>query len=222
LPDWQIDINSYLKGDYEEFNALRRRKNKANSKPISGYPGRKPADLVGCFGKWAGGDYSVISHAIATSTRAVIAMKMTMEPNKTTDSFRKLVNFIFGSFVVLYTTEIAATNGSNHNRECGVTPIFSGVVKVAITKAAIVDILFSSGPGSSQMGPVNGVYNTQKIEQPGDARVNLSDFVRPAENGIISRRGYTPQGRNYRRVHKLRDVPGLCSDGIDNPDRADI
>jgi len=26
--------NSYMKGDYVEFHALRRRKNKANSKPI--------------------------------------------------------------------------------------------------------------------------------------------------------------------------------------------
>src|SRR4030043_131048 len=110
-------------------------------------------------------------------------MKTTMEPNKTTDSFRKLANLILGSFVVLYTTEIAATKGSSHSMDSGVTLIFSGVVKVAITKAAIIDILFSSGPGFAQMGPVNGVYNTQKIEQPGDARVNLSDFVRPAENG---------------------------------------
>ena len=82
--------------------------------------------------KWAGSDYSVISHAKATRTRAVIAMKTTMEPNKMTDSFRKLANLIFGSFVVLYTTDIAATNGSSQSIECGVTPIFSGVVKVAI------------------------------------------------------------------------------------------
>lgn len=136
------------------------------------------------------GDYSVISHAKATRTRAVIAMKMTMEPNKMIDSLRKWKNLIFGSFVVLYTMDIAATNGSNHSMEFGVTPIFSGVVKVANTKDAIIDILFSSGPGSSQMGPINGVYNTQKIEQPGDARVNLSDFARPAVNGIISRSGH--------------------------------
>ena len=170
----------------------------------------------------AGGDYSVISHAKATKTRAVIAMKMTMEPNKTTDSFRKFANLIFGSFVVLYTTEIAATNGSSHSMDCEVTPIFSGVVKVANTKAAIIDILFSSGPGSSQMGPINGVYNTQKVEQPGDARVYLSDFARPAVDGIISRSGHLAQDRHCRRVHNLCDVPGLCSDGVDNPDRADI
>ena len=162
------------------------------------------------------------SHAKATRTRAVIAMKTTMEPNKMTDSLTKWTNLIFGSFVVLYTTEIAATNGSSHSMDCGVTLIFSGVVKVAIIKAAIIDILFSSGLDSSQMGPVNGVYNTQKVEQPGDARVNLSDFVRPAVNGLISRSGQLADSRHCRRVHKLCDVPGLCSDGIDNPDRADI
>ena len=32
---WQIDVKSYMKGYYEEFQALGRRKNKANSKPIS-------------------------------------------------------------------------------------------------------------------------------------------------------------------------------------------
>ena len=80
----------------------------------------------------AGGDYSVISHAKATRTRAVMAMKMTMEPNKTTDSFRKLTNLIFGSLVVLYTTEIDATSGSSHSMDSGVTLICSGVVKVAI------------------------------------------------------------------------------------------
>jgi len=170
----------------------------------------------------AGGDYSVTSHAKATSTRAVIAMKMTIEPNKTTDSFMKWANLIFGSFVVLYTTEIAATNGSSQSMDFGVTPIFSGVVKVANTKAAIIDILFSNGPVSSQVGPVNSVYNTQKIEQAGDARVNLPDFARPAENGIISRSGYLAKDRHCRRVHKLCDVPGFCADGIDNPDRADI
>jgi hypothetical protein len=30
----QIGATSYLKGRYEEFKSLRRRKNKANSKPI--------------------------------------------------------------------------------------------------------------------------------------------------------------------------------------------
>ncbi len=108
----------------------------------------------------AGGDYSVTSHAKATRTRAVIAMKITMEPNKTTDSLRKWANLIFGSFVVLYTMDIAATNGSSQSMEFGVTPIFSGVVKVAIIKAAIIDILFSSGPGSAKVSPINGVYNT--------------------------------------------------------------
>jgi len=146
----------------------------------------------------AGGDYSVTSHAKATRTRAVMAMKMTIEPNKTTDSLSKWANLIFGSFVVLYTTEIAATNGSSHSMEFGVTPIFSGVVKVANTKAAIIDILFSSRLGSAQMGPVNGVYNTQKVEQPGDARVNLSDFARPAVDGIIARSGQLAQDRYCR------------------------
>lgn len=162
------------------------------------------------------------SHAKATRTRAVIAMKMTMEPNKMTDSLSKLVNLILGSFVVLYTTDIAATRGSSQSMDFGVTLIFSGVVKVAITKTAIIDILFSSGLGSLQMGPVNRVYNTQKVEQPGDACIYLSDFVRPAVNGIISRSGQLAKKRHCRRVHNLGDVPGLCSDGIDNPDRADI
>jgi hypothetical protein len=32
----QIDAKSYMKGDYEEFQALTAAKNKANSKPIAG------------------------------------------------------------------------------------------------------------------------------------------------------------------------------------------
>jgi hypothetical protein len=148
--------------------------------------------------KRAGGDYSVTSHAKATRTRAVIAMKTTMEPNKMTDSLSKWANLIFGSFVVLYTMDIAATNGSSQSMEFGVTPIFSGVVKVANTKAAIVDILFSNGPGFSQMGPVNGVYNTQKVEQAGYARVYLPDFVRPAVNGIISHSGQLAKDSHCR------------------------
>ena len=90
-------------------------------------------------------------------------MKIMIEPNKTTDSLTKWVNLIFGNFVVLYTTEIAATNGSNHSIDCGFAPIFSGVVKLAKTKAAVTDILFSSCADSSQMCPVNGVYDAQKI-----------------------------------------------------------
>ena len=133
-----------------------------------------------------------------TRTRAVIAMKMTIEPNKTTDSLTKWRNLIFGSFVVLYTTEIDNTSGSSHSMDCGVTPIRSGEVKVANTKAAIVDILFSKLSGSLQMGPVNGIDNTQKIEQPGNARVNLPYFVRPAVNGIISRRAYASDDRDRR------------------------
>jgi len=30
----KMSLSVYMKGDYEEFHALRRRKNKANSKPI--------------------------------------------------------------------------------------------------------------------------------------------------------------------------------------------
>jgi len=31
----EIGVKSYMKGDYEVFNALKAAKNKANSKPIS-------------------------------------------------------------------------------------------------------------------------------------------------------------------------------------------
>ena len=140
----------------------------------------------------------MISQAIATRTRAVIAIKMTMEPNKTTDSFRKLENLILGSFVVLYTMEIDATNGRSHSMDCGVTPIFSGVVKVAIMNAVIVDILFSSIPRLAQMCPVNRVNNAQEIEKTGDARINLTDFVRSAVNRIVTRSGYTSDDSHYR------------------------
>jgi len=30
----RMSVSIYMKGDYEEFHALRQRKNKANSKPI--------------------------------------------------------------------------------------------------------------------------------------------------------------------------------------------
>jgi len=30
----KMTLSVYMKGDYEEFHALRQRKNKANSKPI--------------------------------------------------------------------------------------------------------------------------------------------------------------------------------------------
>ena len=86
-------------------------------------------------------------------------MKITIEPNRTTDSLTRWVNLIFGSFVVLYTIEIAATNGSSQSMDCGVAPICSGVVKLANTKAAIVDILFFHGSCHAQMRPVNGVYD---------------------------------------------------------------
>jgi len=29
----KMSLSTYMKGDYEDFHALRRRKNKANSKP---------------------------------------------------------------------------------------------------------------------------------------------------------------------------------------------
>ena len=125
-------------------------------------------------------------------------MKITIEPNRTTDSLTKWANLIFGSFVVLYTMEIAATNGSSHSMDCGVTPIFSGMVKLANTKAAVIDILFSKGTGSAQMCPINGVHDTQKVEQPGYARVNLPDFIRPAVNGIIPGSCHLTDDRNRR------------------------
>jgi len=34
----EMSVSIYLKGDYEEFNALGRRKNKANSKPNKANP----------------------------------------------------------------------------------------------------------------------------------------------------------------------------------------
>jgi hypothetical protein len=102
--------------------------------------------------------------------------------------------------------------------EYGVTPILSGVVKVAIVKAAIIDILVSGGLDSAQMGQVNGVHNAQEIEQTCDARVYLSDFVRPAVNMIISRSGQMPQDRHCRRIHNLCHVPRLCPDGVNDPD----
>ena len=34
LPVGLIGVNSYMKGDYEEFHALKAAKNKPNSKPI--------------------------------------------------------------------------------------------------------------------------------------------------------------------------------------------
>ena len=39
----KMSISIYMKGDYEEFHALRRRKNKANSKPIYILPRRTPS-----------------------------------------------------------------------------------------------------------------------------------------------------------------------------------
>jgi len=47
------------------------------------------------------GIHTVISQAKAYKTRAVIIIKMTMEPNKTATSFKKMAAVIVGSFVAL-------------------------------------------------------------------------------------------------------------------------
>ena len=164
------------------------------------------------------GDYSVISHAKTQRAKAVIIMKTTIEANKITTSFRKFAAFIFGSFVALYTMAIAATNGSSHSMDCGVTPIFSGIVKVATTKAVAIDILASDGFDSAQMSQINGVHNTQEVEQTCYARVYLSDFIRSAVNRIMTRRGQMPQGSHCRRIHDLCHIPRLRPDGVNNSD----
>ncbi len=92
-------------------------------------------------------------------------MKMTIEPNKTAVSFKKVPAVIVGSFVALYTMTIAAVKGSSQSNTCGFAPIFSGTVKVAITKAAIIDILSSDYPCLLPMSQVNSIYNAQKVEQ---------------------------------------------------------
>ncbi len=42
----KISLSIYMKGDYEEFHAQRRRKNKANSKPICRPLGGNPKHEV--------------------------------------------------------------------------------------------------------------------------------------------------------------------------------
>jgi hypothetical protein len=223
----KIDLILAMVMGYGDFDGPARRKNKASSKPISRLVGLEKAgqqpDISGLRCWWSAlstesGDYSVISHTTAHRAAAVIIMKTIIEPDRTTTSFRKLAAFIFGTFVALYTTAIATTNGSSHSMDCGVTPIFSGVVKVAIMKADITDILVSDGFGSAQMSQINGVYNTQEIEKTCDARVYLSDFVWSAVNRIISRSGQLAQSRDCRRIHNLGHIPRLCSDGVNDPD----
>jgi len=43
-----MSLSVYMKGDYEEFHALRRRKNKANSKPNAGLWVEIPKKPNGC------------------------------------------------------------------------------------------------------------------------------------------------------------------------------
>ncbi|MHC4559020.1 MAG: hypothetical protein ACYTFW_18055 [Planctomycetota bacterium] len=78
-----------------------------------------------------GGNHSIISHARADRANAVTIMKTIIEPNRIAASLKNSAAFIFGIFVALYTIDIDATNGSSHSMDCGVTLIFSGIVKVA-------------------------------------------------------------------------------------------
>ena len=49
----------------------------------------------------------------------------------------KLPALITGSFVALYMTAIAATNGNNHSIDRGLGPNISGSIKVAITNITL-------------------------------------------------------------------------------------
>ena len=101
------------------------------------------------------GNHYVASHATANKTKAVTLIKTIIEPNRIAVSLTKSPALIAGSFVALYTTAIAAVNGNSHSTDCGVVPIFSGVVNVAIMIAAtavIFDLWLSRprgcGPGT--------------------------------------------------------------------------
>jgi hypothetical protein len=78
-------------------------------------------------------------------------MKATIEPNNNAASLMNLPAVIVGNFVALYTTAIAAANGSSHSIDRGSAPIFSGMVKLAIIKVAIIDILSPGRFRSVQM-----------------------------------------------------------------------
>ena len=53
-----------------------------------------------------------------------------------------------------------AANGSSQSTPSAFTPILSGIVKVAIAKAVITDISFSSGFGFAQMSQIDCVDDT--------------------------------------------------------------
>lgn len=110
------------------------------------------------------GNHREISHTIANKADAVMTEKATMEPNKSTVSFKNLSVVIVGSFIALYTVAIAADRGNNHSMACGFAWICSGDIKVANTKMYIADILF---PRSyfAEMGQRDYINNTQEVKQ---------------------------------------------------------
>ena len=76
-------------------------------------------------------NYSIRNQVKAYRTMAVIIIKTTIEPKRTKISLMKGANLIFVIFVVLYTMEIVAISGSNHNMDWESTPILTGCVKLA-------------------------------------------------------------------------------------------
>jgi len=107
-------------------------------------------------------NYSVMSHARAYKISAAMSMKTTIEPKRTVTSFMKCLALIFGIFVALYTIAMAATSGSSHSIEYGVTPIRSGTIKVAMMETN-KDISDSHWLGSTQICPIHRVDDAQKV-----------------------------------------------------------
>lgn len=92
---------------------------------------------------------------------------------------------------------MAAISGNSHSIDCGSAPICCGVVKVAITRLAIGDILISGGLSLAKMSQINSVDNAQEVKQSCGAGVYLPDFVWPAKDGEATGGGYMSQERNY-------------------------
>jgi len=98
---------------------------------------------------------------------------------------------------------MAANSGSSHSIESGSAPICSGVIKVAVMRLAITDILISTcgranGLSLAKMSQINSIDNTEEVKQACGTGVYLPDFVWPAVDREAPGGGYVAQKRHHR------------------------
>ena len=95
VPDCKVTVKDAVL----HYSVVRQEAANSDDFPIFASPGylsRLKGILI-----YLAGNYSMTSHAMEYSTNAVTNIKITIEPNRITDSLMKLAIFISGSFVAL-------------------------------------------------------------------------------------------------------------------------